>query len=47
MENLIFGLMVVIMISAGLLTCIYEAGGSAKTTADEHLNTETNNKQDE
>lgn len=40
MENIIFGLMVVIIISAGLLTCIYEAGGSARTTTNELPNTE-------
>lgn len=49
MENIIFGLMVVIVAGAGLLTCIYEAGGSVHKTADELSNlenTEQNRKKD-
>lgn len=49
MENIIFGLMVVIVAGAGLLTCIYEAGGSVHKTVDELSNpenTEQNRKQD-
>lgn len=30
-ENLIFGIMLVIALGAGVFTCIYEAGGSTKT----------------
>lgn len=45
MENIIFGLMVVIVAGAGLLTCIYEAGGCVHKTADELSNPEnTENK---
>lgn len=39
MENIIFGIMVVIALGAGVFTCIYEVGGSKKTgtkvTADD------------
>lgn len=34
MENIIFGIMVVIALGAGVFTCIYEIGGSRKTTSE-------------
>ncbi|EOS45709.1 hypothetical protein C809_02896 [Lachnospiraceae bacterium MD335] len=37
MENIIFGIMVVIALGAGVFTCIYEVGGS------QNANTETKN----
>ena len=30
MENIIFGIMIVIALGAGVFTCIYEIGGSQK-----------------
>lgn len=39
-ENIIFGIMVVIAIGAGIFTCIYEVGGSSAKTGKEQ--TETN-----
>ena len=38
-ENLIFGIMLVIALGAGVFTCIYEAGGSAKTVEKEKTET--------
>lgn len=29
-ENIIFGIMVIIAVGAGIFTCIYEVGGSRK-----------------
>lgn len=34
MENIIFGIMVVIALGAGVFTCIYEVGGSKKTNTE-------------
>ncbi|MBO5145343.1 MAG: hypothetical protein J6C19_07385 [Lachnospiraceae bacterium] len=34
-ENIIFGIMVVIAIGAGIFTCIYEVGGSSSKTKKE------------
>lgn len=31
-ENIIFGIMVIIAIGAGIFTCIYEVGGSSSKT---------------
>lgn len=33
MENIIFGIMVVIALGAGVFTCIYEVGDSRQTDA--------------
>jgi hypothetical protein len=30
-ENIIFGIMVVVALGAGVFTCIYEAGGTSKS----------------
>lgn len=35
MENIIFGIMVVIALGAGVFTCIYEVGGSQKTNTEQ------------
>lgn len=43
MENIIFGIMVLIAVSVGIVTCIYEIGGSSRTNASEQTNTEQNN----
>ena len=37
MENIIFGIMVIIALGAGVFTCIYEVGGNRKTNT-EHQN---------
>lgn len=34
MENIIFGIMVVIALGAGVFTCIYEVGGSQKADTE-------------
>lgn len=34
MENIIFGIMVVIALGAGVFTCIYEVGGSQKANVE-------------
>lgn len=34
MENIIFGIMVVIALGAGVFTCIYEVGGTSKTNKE-------------
>ncbi len=34
MENIIFGIMVVIALGAGVFTCIYEVGGSQKANTE-------------
>lgn len=44
MENIIFGLMVLIAVGAGIITCIYEVGGSSRASASEQSDTEQNNK---
>jgi hypothetical protein len=38
MENIIFGIMVVIALGAGVFTCIYEVGGSQKTNPENQNN---------
>lgn len=38
MENIIFGIMVVIALGAGIFTCIYEIGGSPKTDTKHQKN---------
>ena len=40
-ENLIFGIMLVIALGAGVFTCIYEAGGSTKTVEKKKTETST------
>jgi hypothetical protein len=30
-ENIIFGIMVIVALGAGVFTCIYEAGGTSKS----------------
>lgn len=44
MENFIFGIMVLIAVGAGIVTCIYEVGGSSHTNVSEQSHTEQNNK---
>ncbi|MDE6998760.1 MAG: hypothetical protein K2P73_00430 [Lachnospiraceae bacterium] len=44
MENIIFGIMVLIVVGAGIVTCIYEVGGSSRANAGEPSNTEQNTK---
>lgn len=44
MENFIFGIMVLIAVGAGIVTCIYEVGGSSRTNVSEQSPTEQNNK---
>ena len=36
MQNIIFGIMVLIAVGAGVVTCIYEAGGSSHHSSREH-----------
>lgn len=43
MENIIFGIMVLIAVGAGIVTCIYEAGGSSRANAGKRTSTEQNN----
>ena len=38
MENIIFGIMVVIALGAGVFTCIYEVGGSRKSNLENQNN---------
>lgn len=38
MENIIFGIMVVIALGAGVFTCIYEIGGRPKKNIDQQKN---------
>lgn len=38
MENIIFGIMVVIALGAGVFTCIYEIGSSPKTDTKHQKN---------
>lgn len=40
-ENLIFGIMLVIALGAGVFTCIYEAGGSTKPASKENIEAST------
>ncbi len=35
MENIIFGIMVLIAVGAGIVTCIYEVGGSSRANVSE------------
>lgn len=44
MENIIFGIMVLIAVGAGIVTCIYEVGGSSRANVSEQSNTEPDNK---
>lgn len=44
MENIIFGILAVIAIGAGIFTCIYEAGGSSHTNTDEQSTAEQSKK---
>ena len=46
-QNIIFGLMVVIAVGAGIFTCIYETGGSSHSSVEKTSKTKpkkTNNK---
>ncbi len=47
MENIIFGIMVLIAVGAGVLTCIYEVGGSSRTNVSEQSQTEPDTKKNE
>lgn len=38
MENIIFGIMVIIALGAGVFTCIYEVGGNRKTNTENQNN---------
>lgn len=44
MENIIFGIMVLIAVGAGIVTCIYEVGGSSRANVSEQSNTKPDNK---
>lgn len=44
-ENIIFSIMVVIAVGAGIFTCIYEAGGSSSASSEEPSQTEPQNAQ--
>lgn len=44
MENIIFGIMVLIAVGAGIVTCIYEVGGSSRANISEQSIVEQNNK---
>lgn len=44
MENIIFGIMVLIAVGAGIVTCIYEVGGSSRANVSEQSIVEQNNK---
>lgn len=42
MENIIFGIMVLIAVGAGIVTCIYETGGFSRSNVSQQSNTEQN-----
>ncbi|MDE7183745.1 MAG: hypothetical protein K2O40_04530 [Lachnospiraceae bacterium] len=44
-QNIIFGIMVVIAVGAGIFTCIYEVGGSLRSSSKESSQTEHKNAQ--
>lgn len=44
-ENIIFSIMVVIAVGAGIFTCIYEVGGSSNASSEEPSQTEPQNAQ--
>ncbi len=44
-ENIIFSIMVVIAVGAGIFTCIYEVGGSSNVSSEEPSQTEPQNAQ--
>lgn len=44
-QNIIFSIMVVIAVGAGIFTCIYEAGGSSNSSGGENTQTEQKNAQ--
>lgn len=44
-QNIIFGIMVVIAVGAGIFTCVYEAGGSSRSSSKEPSQTEQKNAQ--
>jgi len=44
-QNIIFGIMVVIAVGAGIFTCIYEVGGTSRPSSGESSQTEQNNTQ--
>ena len=44
-QSIIFGLMVVIAVGAGIFTCIYEAGGSSHSSVEKTSQTKPNNTQ--
>lgn len=43
MENIIFGIMVLIAVGAGIVTCIYEVGGSSGKNVSEQSDAKQNN----
>jgi len=45
MENIIFDIMVIIVIGAGMLTCIYEVGGSSCANVSNQPDIEQDKKQ--
>lgn len=47
MENIIFGITVIIAFGASMLTCIYEAGSTLHANASDQRNTEQDKKKNE
>lgn len=44
-QNIIFSIMVVIAVGAGIFTCIYEVGGSSHSSSEDPSQTEHKNAQ--
>lgn len=44
-QNIIFSIMVVIAVGAGIITCIYEVGGSSNASCEDPSQTEHKNTQ--
>ena len=47
MENIIFGLTIIIAVGASMLTCIYEAGSALLVNASDQRNTEQDKEKNE
>lgn len=44
-QNIIFGIMVIIAVGAGIFTCIYEVGGTSRSSSGKSSQTEQNSTQ--
>lgn len=42
-QNIIFGIMVIIAVGAGIFTCIYEVGGTSHSSSGKSSQAEQNN----